>query len=304
MSEPFARRVEPEAVFATLADETRLGVLRALWEIDDDPVAFSELREAVGVPDSGRFNYHLDELVGTFVTKADSGYSLTQAGKQVNGAVSSGVYTAEGAIDPIELDAACRACGGAHTLRYADEVARIECASCPSGWAAPVPPAVVAGRDREEIPGTVSRYLRTSFRRVADGFCQYCHGPMEPAVGPAHAMDVGPTAAEEPGDDADGTDPGFPVVRFDCRRCGATAGIALDYGLLLAHPAVACFYHENGIDLRDRHLWDVPGLDPDRATVERREPTRASVTFRAAGSALTATVDGAFRTVAVDAPDG
>lgn len=303
MSDPFVQRTEPEAVFATLADETRLDILRALWEAEDDRLRFSELRGAVGTRDSGRFNYHLDELVGVFVTKTDGAYALTQAGKQVNGAISSGVYTTAATIDPIDLDAPCRACGGARTLRYADEVVRIACASCPTGWEAPIPPAALAGHDREELPRIVSQYLRTTFRQVVDGFCQYCRGRTTPTVGPQDAMDVGPDPGEETADD-DETAPDVPVIQLDCRRCGTTAGISLDYGLLLTHPAVACFYYENGVDLRDRPVWDIPGMDPERATVERREPLRASVTFRAGGSELTVTVDGAFATVDVDAPDG
>jgi hypothetical protein len=305
MSDPFVQRAEPEAVFATLADETRLSILRALWDADADRLPFSGLREAVGADDSGRFNYHLDELVGTFVARTDEGYALTQAGRQVNGAISSGVYTTAATIDPIDLDAPCRACGGARTLRYADEVARIECASCPAGWEAPVPPAVLAGHDRDEVPAAVSRYLRTTFRQVVDGVCQYCHGRMEPTVGPQGAMDVGPDAAEgdDDDDDEDVLAPDFPVIQLDCRRCGARAGVSLDHGLLFARTAVECFYHEHGIDLRARPVWDVPGLDPGRATVERRDPVRASVTFRVDGAALTVTVDGQFRTVGVEAAD-
>lgn len=241
--------------------------------------------------------------MGEFVTKTDGAYALTQAGKQVNGAISSGVYTTEGTIDPIELDASCRACGDVRTLRYADEVVRIECASCPNNWAAPVPPAVLAGHDREEIPHTVGQYLRTSFRQVVDGFCQYCHGRMTRTVGPYDAMDVGQDPAEEAADDADGMDSDLPVIQLDCRRCGATAGVTLDYALLLTHPAVGGFYYENGVDIRDRPVWDLPGLDPEWATVERRDPTRASVTFRVSGAELTVTVDGSFGTVDVEAAD-
>ena len=39
----------------------------------DDPRTFSELREAVGMRDSGQFNYHLDKLLGTFVRVTEEG---------------------------------------------------------------------------------------------------------------------------------------------------------------------------------------------------------------------------------------
>lgn len=52
-----------------LADETRVGILRALVDrvrtTPDDPTMwFAELQLAVGVRDSGTFNYHLEKLEG------------------------------------------------------------------------------------------------------------------------------------------------------------------------------------------------------------------------------------------------
>jgi DNA-binding transcriptional ArsR family regulator len=61
--------------FGTLADETRLAILRAL-ALADGPVRFSDLRERVGVRDTGRFNYHLSQLRERFVEKRDDGYVL------------------------------------------------------------------------------------------------------------------------------------------------------------------------------------------------------------------------------------
>lgn len=73
--------------FGLVDDETRLEILWGLWEerIDTDhretePVSFSELRGRVGVEDSGRFNYHLDQLVPRFVEQGEDGYTLTYAG--------------------------------------------------------------------------------------------------------------------------------------------------------------------------------------------------------------------------------
>lgn len=293
MGEQFVQHADPEELFTVLADETRLAILAALWESDDEPVPFSELYSAVDIDDSGHFNYHLDKITGRFITKTDGGYALTQAGKHVNGALASGVYTTKGALEPVPLDASCRMCGGERTLQYEDEVVRVECASCPADWVAAVPPAVLAGYDRDEIPRIVSRYLRTKFRRIVAGFCTYCDGRMERAVGPSEAMEVGPDASS--GDQA----PTQPVIQFDCQRCGATAGLSLTHGLLFTHPAVISFYHDHGIDLRERLIWDIP-VDPDQVTLDRRDPVRASVTFRVGDAERTVTVDETFSTVDID----
>jgi hypothetical protein len=61
--------------FDLLANEIRLDILRTLGEAmagdGKTPISFSELQRRVGVEDNGRFNYHLDRLLGTFVEKAD-----------------------------------------------------------------------------------------------------------------------------------------------------------------------------------------------------------------------------------------
>lgn len=299
MSERFVREADPEAAFSALADDTRLRIVRALRGIDGGTATFSELRDAVGMRDSGRFNYHLDELTDRFVAKADGEYRLTQAGKQVHGAVTSGVYTTRETVDPVELDSSCRVCGGDQTLQYDGELARIECDSCSAGWAASVPPVVLAGCDREDIPDAVDRYFRTTFRQVVDGFCTYCSGQMTANVGPAEAMDVGqPSPEEEEVDEEEEADrsTGHPVVQFDCPRCGATAGIDLEKALFLSHPAVTHFYYEHDVAVRDHPLWD-GAVDAGDATVESRDPLRAGVTFRAGDAELAVTVDGTFDVV-------
>jgi len=68
--------VPPEDAFSLVANETRMDVLKALWEADG-PRSFSALRERVGVRDSGQFNYHLGKLVGHFVRKTADGYRLS-----------------------------------------------------------------------------------------------------------------------------------------------------------------------------------------------------------------------------------
>lgn len=73
--------------FGTLADETRLGVLRALVRADG-PLRFSELRARVDVRDGGRLTYHLDRLLGRFLEERTDGYALTRTARERLGAAS------------------------------------------------------------------------------------------------------------------------------------------------------------------------------------------------------------------------
>ncbi|WP_227354497.1 DUF7347 domain-containing protein [Haladaptatus salinisoli] len=66
----------------TLASEHRIAILRELATADE-PLAFSELRERVGIRDTGQFNYHLSKLRGRFVRETDGKYELGHAGERV-----------------------------------------------------------------------------------------------------------------------------------------------------------------------------------------------------------------------------
>lgn len=301
MSEQFVQQIEPEEAFATLADETRLRILQVLWESDVQTVSFSELRRAVGMRDPGQFNYHLNKLVGRFISKTDGEYRLTQAGKHVNGAITSGMYTAHGIIDPIVLDYSCQTSGESLVLRYENETVRIECESCsacPSGWEAPVPPAVFAGYDRDEIPEAVSQYFRTKAQQVINGFCPYCSDQMKPTVKGFDAMDQNPLSEDQP-EDLNGRSLD-PIVWFVCQRCDAESKIALDHALLLADPVVANFYHENGVIVQERSIWEFSELSPDSVDIECQNQTQVDVTFRAGESALTVVVDEMFNIIDIE----
>ncbi|WP_227380085.1 winged helix-turn-helix domain-containing protein [Haladaptatus halobius] len=67
---------------STLASEHRIAILRALATAEK-PLTFSELRERVGIRDTGRFNYHLSKLRERFVHETDDGYDLGHAGERV-----------------------------------------------------------------------------------------------------------------------------------------------------------------------------------------------------------------------------
>lgn len=69
----------PVEAFSLLAHEDRLAILEAVVRADgrgDGPLPFSTLRETVGIRDSGRFSYHLQELTDLFLTRSSDGYSL------------------------------------------------------------------------------------------------------------------------------------------------------------------------------------------------------------------------------------
>lgn len=107
----------PDDAFAVLGNETRMEILQTLGK-GDEPLSFSELRDRVGMRDSGQFNYHLGKLQGHFIRKVDDEYELRGAGRRVVEAVLSGALTDDPVVEPTVIDMDCRLCGAPIELGF------------------------------------------------------------------------------------------------------------------------------------------------------------------------------------------
>lgn len=271
---------DAETAFAAVADELRVRILRELWDADD-PLSFSELRERVGVRDSGRFNYHLGELRGRFVEKTDDddgGYGLRFAGRKLVGSLHSGAYTgAAESVGPQPVDGSCVACGGSLEAVYEDEEGKVDCTDCEVTLIQTgVPPAFVDGRE-DDLAAAVDGYVRTTLRSFLDGFCPHCSGP---TAGRLRDSDHGPQAVVE------------------CERCGATfMGLAAWVGM--DHPAVVSFYDDHDRSVRDTALWRLDWL-VDAEWVDGAAGDRATVAVELADDRLRLTVADDLAVTAVE----
>ncbi|PSP17877.1 hypothetical protein BRC62_04165 [Halobacteriales archaeon QH_10_67_13] len=290
----FVQQTDPDAVFDLLADETRLSIIRELADAHG-AVPFAELRQRVGVRDSGRFNYHLDKLVGQFVAKTDAGYELTETGDRIDGALEAGTYTLADSIDPVALEDPCPVCGGEQRLHYEDKIVRTEC-DCFAEARFHLPPSAVGAFDPETFPDVSDRYLKTTFYRITRGFCPYCDGQVRAAAGPILSPDEAPnelsaTEIERARE--------TPQAHFTCTRCDREFGAGLT-SVLLFHPAVVSFYYDHGVDVQSEPYWQLKGLATDRERIRGREPFRAAVTYAVNGDRLTAVVDESLEVLEID----
>lgn len=101
---------------------------------EDDAVPFSDLRELVGVRDSGQFNYHLDKLVGPFIEQTGEGYSLTTRVEQILRTVLAGTLIEPRSFEGEPIDAVCDRCGASMVIDYRDGVLFERCTSCAGRW--------------------------------------------------------------------------------------------------------------------------------------------------------------------------
>jgi hypothetical protein len=269
------RDLSPEQAFALLGNETRVAIVRALWE-SDDPLSFSDLREHVGVSDSGQFNYHLNKLLGRFVRHRDGEYELPYAGFRVIGAILSGTYTREGSLSSFELDVECVTCGTALEATYADEQVTVRCSDCDRqvshfGF----PPGALEVRDRDELTRTFDRWIRNVFATMADGICLNCAGQTEGSL----------TTDSEYRRETDDV-----AVEFVCQQCGdhATSSVG---SYLFYHPAVVAFHYDHGIDLNEVAAWSLPWLVENSARIVAEDPIRVEYTVTLDGDDLDLAVD-------------
>lgn len=287
-----AERLSPEAAFALLGSDLRLAIIRALGEAEG-PLSFSSLRERVGERDSGRFNYHLGQLVDHFVRRADgdageAGYELTLAGSRVVGAVLEGTYTASAAFEPIEVGEPCPLCGGSILAEYADERVVVHCVDCGDLTNQfSFPPGTIGQFEREELPEAFDRWLRTTIPRLVGRFCLNCSGRLD--------------ATLETDDDPEAT-----VVRFDCPRCGSTARVSPSV-VVLYHPAGVAFCYDHGLAVTEEPTWRVTPRVEETMEVVATDPPRLRLTAAMDGERLVAEVDASAAVVAVrrePVPDG
>jgi hypothetical protein len=276
--DPADGTLDPDA-FQALGNEVRLSVLRHLLAREDEgrpATAFSTLQAAAGADSSAGFAYHLRQLTGRYVRKAgsrasddgdgdgdgegegdDEGYVLTYAGRKVARAVAAGTYTESVDLEPVALDDPCPHCGAEGLVaRCTDNVVGIACGDCGRPvLSLPFPPQGYRDRAPSAVPAAFDRHHRHRLSLLRDGVCPECAGEA------AATVDRPPSAGEDPEAAADGgPDDGRPADRvqatFECGACGYATRTPVTLSLLY-HPAVVSFYHDHGVDVRERPLWSV-----------------------------------------------
>lgn len=240
--------------FKPLGNETRVAVLRAMFERDGDHLrptvrTFSELFEATDETTTAGFAYHLRQLVGPYLRKREESedYELTYAGLQVGRGLAAGTYTESVDREPVGVDEDCPLCGEADlALRASDNVATVGCEACDRELLAlPFPPGGFRSHDADSLPGAFDRHHRHRIALMADGNCPECGGAVD---GRVEVVEV----------DDHGTEPGTrrALASLDCTACGYALSCPVTLATL-SSPAVVSFFHDHDVDLRERPIWNV-----------------------------------------------
>lgn len=292
--------------FSILGNETRLSILLALWEAyepfaETNSLRFSELRSRVGLRHGSQFNYHLDRLVGLFVTKTDEGYELTNIGLRIVQTVIAGTGLEDRSIEPTEIAFDCNLCGASTVVVYEDQMLYAVCTECDGFWghrddfpdgahnAQWFEPAGLTDRTPEEVY-KAARCKTPVLNGPLRGVCDLCSGPMTASLdicedhasdGLCRTCDLVPRA----------------TVRFRCSVCKRIHHL-MPVNLVQLHPAGIAFFWDQGIPLvSEGDVQDLPGYpehDLSReveTTVLSLEPPRVRVTIRLEDAELQADVN-------------
>lgn len=291
--------VEPDEAFALLGNETRIAILTALWEAyepyADSTLSFSALRERVGTADSGRFNYHLERLVGHFVVRNEDGYLLTASGVKVAQAIVAGTATEPPELPRTEIDAPCFRCEAPTAIAYRHRFLFHCCTECdgrvgpaynvPEGTLQKVwlPPSGIGDRTPKEIFEAHLVRMRDRQRSIVDGVCPECSGSVRTDV----------RICDDHREDG------------VCERCGTAEAALGQYTCTVCKfawrlppaesvrvsPAVAAFYRERGVDFDPAAYEDYARSKDWHQAVTSREPVAIRVTITFGGDELRLALD-------------
>lgn len=283
-------KLDPDDAFTLLADETRLRIVRALGDAADpmgiESIPFSELRRRAGIEESGRFNYHLGELVGHFVEQRDDGYRLRFPGVRVYQSIRAGTFTEDVTIPRFDLDVDCHVCGSGMQGRYDDFIFKIDCPDCESEYYhRHLPPSSLA-ESKAETLRIVDQRIRDHLSTLSNCICPYCAGQMPPRL------------LELDSDHRYGGEEVNDVLALQsCDHCGAFNYTRVGAHLLFK-PAVVSFCYERGVDLSERRVWALEFVSSDNRTEvlevggEDLDDWRVSVEVDAGEETLGVVVDG------------
>jgi hypothetical protein len=270
-------------------------------------LSFSELFDAVDVDDSGKFNYHLDKLRGTYVDEFEGTYVLTNAGFQIAGAIRAGTL---GGGDDLErretLERTCVLCDDQLEGIYEHGYFRLRCDTHGHVFASTLPPAAVRNRDVESIVDLAEARATDNVRRVRAGGCPHCWGqasitaPAAPsdAYVDYHDWDDEPEPRHDEPEPAERDSDQQVIAEASCDDCGM--GFWLPVSVLIAeHPAVVAYYHDHDAGADGGYL-DLAHVTGSNGIVVDDDPVRIRVDVHAAGAGETLVVTVDETTTVVD----
>lgn len=230
--------------FRHLGDATRVSIILALARAEhreEDPVSFAELRHRVGVRDSGRFNYHLDQLQPRFIVRTDNGYRIRHAGRAAHGFIRAGAAPSDTVERSGPVDRDCPLCTEQLECSYEADTVVLRCPTHDMVMTIPVPPSVAQSRSLGALVRAAETAAEVDLLAARRGQCDDCWG----------SMSVVMQAVDHPTDPEDD----LIAVRYTCDDCEQHLTMPLKLYFAEA-PAVAGRLVDDDLDLDSMGLLE------------------------------------------------
>lgn len=278
-----ATATDAREAFALLGHEIRLDILLALLErwraAHTEPQSYSTLMDAVGMEDSGKFNYHLKRLRGVYVRKVEDGYVPTASATALYRAVLGTRPTEERDRPHLDTDEPCPDCGTALRATYEGSFLTVGCPDCETTrgrFTYPFPANGLDERSDAEVLEAVRRRAEHDVELARSGQCPFCAGHVDVAVDPEATVSV----------------------EMTCETCSFVVGETV-LPALKRVPRVSAALLALGVDVDTAQWWTLP---TPTVSVESQEPLALSLVVERGGRTARIEVDGDLTvgTVTVD----
>lgn len=275
MSDNRAEQPPMREAFALLGHDIRLNILVALLDnwvaAYTEPIPYAELMDAVGVEDSGKFNYHLGKLRGTYVQQVDDGYVPTAAATALYRAVVAHQPSQDADRTHFEVGSECPSCGAALVGTHERGFLSVDCSSCNDwvGFTYPFPRNGFNNRSDDEVVRAAHKRCKHHLELARSGQCPFCAATT--------SIEVQEEAIKE-GDE--------PAVTIECTSCSFIIGSRILFLLLLNTPVTAVL-SDAGIGV-EQYEWELPEAT---VCISSQEPLRIRVNLEGEGGEVTLVVD-------------
>ncbi|MFC7074679.1 ArsR/SmtB family transcription factor [Halovenus rubra] len=178
---------EIAASFSALANPVRVRILLALAETrqsnwDHRGMSYSDLRSAVNIGDGGRFNYHLNELRGSFLRSDDGNYSLTSAGSRVVDEIYAETFSGKERRVSETVNWTCPSDGEQLEATFENGVITVSCPTHGVLFDMWLPLGIAHGRDLDELFAWANRRALWYLESVSWDVCPHCAGSFNTPV--------------------------------------------------------------------------------------------------------------------------
>lgn len=278
-----------------IGNETRIRILLKLGRAWDDErrirehLSYTELKERVDVRNSGRFNYHLEKLVGPFVDRSKEEYQLNTPGRKLYWTIVSGTLTDRADVGTIEVGR-CPWCDGELAMeRHSGHSCKIVCQSCEQKFfSIAFSPRGFEDRTPEEAVDAFYLKFHHYIDMLREGLCPWCDGRIE--VGLTDDLDE-----FWEGDYWEDEYDSEVRTSFLCSTCKAFSHCDIPT-VALTLPPVRRFFRDHDRDPRHCHDWDDVFIDAERSvTVLDDDPIEVGISFELGDERLDVHLDNDVR---------